>query len=259
MPYVVVQQELSPPDKARYVQALTNAQVFTRPDVTIMGRHLSPILARNLPLPSAQAIEAALAGEGIASTVVEQSLVLPPPPRQRTMRMEISPDGLLILDATGQKSMLPWPAVIVIACGVVMKNEEQTEKIPLSDTLDPDSITRPGGKTLGRYTIAPYMYFDKHVDRQVTLLEVATQLERYQLIQDEASYDSGDQPVGRNARESFLILVRQIRAMATSAWINSGAAGLLQEPPQDVTYQNDRLFDDELAWLRWKAVQELAG
>jgi hypothetical protein len=50
-------------------------------------------------------------------------------------------------------------------------------------------------------------------------------------------------------------LLGDMRALAKDAWLNSGAAGLLGQPPQEVAYGHERLFDDELAWLLWKSRQ----
>jgi hypothetical protein len=257
VPYVVLQRELAAPDSQRYAQALVASQVYTRVDAAMLVRHLSCILAKALSLENAQAVQTALAGEGIASDVVDQSQILPLPTCMRTSRLDYNTNCLRVQDALNQEIEVPWPAVAVLAAGLVNRMEEKSVKVALPGSPQPGTFGPGNSRTTGRYTtVASFMAFDKYTEKQVCLLEIVTPLARYQMIRDAASYAALGERIGRNSHENFLLLLQEIRALAGQAWLNAGAAGFLQQPPQEVEYDTERMFEDELAWLLWKSRQD---
>lgn len=263
MPYAVVQQELEPPQREVFCEALAASGAVTHTDVAIMGRNYFGILARGMSLEAARAFQAALAERNVPAEVVDQAELLPLPPSRRITRVACGPEFLTLCDLSGSEELLAWNQLAVLAAGQFTRHESK-DIAPAPDYLRtaegdiasmllptyPSSYSGPG-------SFSPSMTPPSRVDvvTRHLILNICTQQERFTLDSRETTYAGlGDRIAGSSER-NFILLLADLQKAATSAWLNRGFAGLVQDPPSYVAYENNRFWQDEVAWLLWKARQ----
>jgi hypothetical protein len=245
MAYALMQQTVDRPSVELMREAFRSVPGLTAPDASMLARDACGILAENLPLETANALQQALKARGIEAEVADQGQLPPLPHPLSLKRAACLEDALVVYDALGRERKVPWKQVYLIAAGSV----ELTEYKRASQEYVFHGMQRG--------TIHIIEFSDKQEQNLRLVLEIFVEGQpgRYGIQADRFGYEYLGQRLGRNAAENFVLLVRDLMRLAPHAGTNRGAGAIAQEPPRVFRYPSQRAFEHESLWLIWKGQQ----
>jgi hypothetical protein len=243
----VMQKNLEPPTMEQLKQAFCQVPGLTAVDAAMQSRDAFGILARSFEPERAQALQSALAAQGVETEVVEDASLPALPDLRIVHRLDSTPDALMICDPLGRSFPLPWKNVILIAAGKVRMTEFKTVDVPR-----PVRNYGRHGKVVVQYDHETH---EEHNDRWLLEVVITGAALRYSIVADRAicllfQY-LGDRRTGDLAG-NFKLVVQDLTANAPEAAVNRGAYYLRENTADPFYYPTKKAFYDEMTWLLWK-------
>jgi hypothetical protein len=245
MPYAVLQSDLNPPSLAQLQRAFHYVPGLTPTDAHILGRDAFGILVKDLSEEQAGALKRAMQAEGIATEIVEQTLLPELPPRKLVHRVDCLPEHLLIYDPLGRAFPLDWRHVMFIAAGAVQLTEfvqRREERINdghlsryQSDEMEYDTVSR--------------------VEQRPNLIGeiiITDAVLRYSITASKFNFTYLGARNMENLGANFSLLMRDVIQFASNARLNRGAAALRDDATQILGYPSKNAFYEEIVWMLWQ-------
>lgn len=248
MPYAIVQASLDPPTVDQLRRAFAMVPELTRADAAMLVRDAFGILVENLSHQAAQSIRRSLATQDVATEIVPQDGLPALPETKVLRRADCLAECLVVFDALGRPKPLPWAQVVLIAAGTVTRTE----------------VRRIRTERVARYGRMPVV-MPEFRDREHEVSRLALEIIaldgplRYQVQPDRFQYGYLGERIQRTAADNFVLLVRDLMALAPHASANRGAVLMQQDPPESFAYPSRRAFEEEMIWILWKARRAAAG
>jgi hypothetical protein len=239
--YALFQHSLDPLDVDAVVAAYETTPRLTRVDAPQMARRACGILADGLSLEAATAIKQVLDARGQGVDIApDEWLVLPRVYACRKAAAE--PRALVFYDVYGRPAPVPWQEVGLVAAGCY--GVGKTVKVQDADY----TVT-----TDGYVIFIDAEYELQESDTLVLEVLVPGQQVRYEITSDKFDYSYLGERRRDNSTQNFAMLLHDVAVRSTRATINRGAEKMLADPKRGYRYQNKKLFERELAWLRFRA------
>jgi hypothetical protein len=247
MSWCVMQTELDPPPAEQLKIAFAQVPELTALDAANLGRDSFGVLARGFEQAQAEAMRAALAEQGSATEVVQESSLPELPPPQKLSKVEFTPDALCVDNLMGRVVQVPWAEILLIAAGRIRLTEFVTE-------LE-DKICVGSGKSRGlevRTESSTREQRNEHL-----LLEVITRgaAQRFNTVADNPETALLFQCLGeqrsRVPAANLCLLVRELSKSAPNAILNHGAFFMRENNDAGFLYPSKGAFYREITWLFW--------
>src|ERR1700722_2300625 len=269
MGYVVLQKGLEAPSIEKMRAAFQGVPGLTPADATMMCKHSVGILARGLDREQAQQIQGGLAAQGIETEIAEQSALPVLPPMRHVIRVECTPDALMIYDPIGRSFPLGWGDIMLVGAGLVEMIDFKRGSTPA--VISPDPIRGTLGvvdqllfKNTGMpilnvprtaYSAPDYETKEKHHPRWMAEIVIRGGGLRYNFEAGEAVAPLfvylGERRTVDVAR-NFQLLMQDIFKSAPQAAVNRGAYYLREGNTTAFVYPSKNAFYDEMTWLLWQ-------
>ncbi len=234
-------------------QAFCNVPGLTAVDAAMQCRDAFGILARSFEPERAQALQSALAAQGVETEVVDDAS-LPALPELRVVhRLDSTPDALMICDPLGRSFPLPWKNVLLIAAGKVRMTEFKTVEVARPATNYGGHVrSRFGGEVVLQYDHETH---EETKDRWLLEVVITGGALRYSIVADRPmsllfQYLGDRRTVDIAA--NFKLVVQDLTANAPESAVNRGAYYLRENSAQPFYYPTKKAFYDEMTWLLWK-------
>ncbi len=246
MPFAIVQKHLQPVGSDVLLPALQHVAWLTKHDADFLADDAFGVLVDRLSFNEASSVQAMLEDRGVETEIVDQSDLPTLPAPKHLRRMDCPDEQLVLYDALGRPKPMPWELVRVIAAGVVPMTEfERTERT---------RVRRAGVGGRGvPMQFTEYGSKEAQNDRLIVEILIEAMPPRYRAMARTLQYNYLGERQASTAAENFVTLVRDLRRLAPAAGVNRGAAGITQDPPQTFRYPRMHAFEEETAWLLWKA------
>jgi hypothetical protein len=251
MAYCLVQIELRKPPEEAIRSAFESVEELTDLDAGFACRDAYGVLVERLEHEQARTLQRALAGQGIATEIVEEADLPELPVAVKFRRAEVRDDGLVILDALNRPRLKPWPSIEIVASGCVRMIERQriqTQRTKLA-----------GVGLSGRFAVVPVVVTDIHhkeLQKDNLVLEVYCRgedgLERHRAFGDQFRYDALGGRMDRSYAVNFARMAREVIDRATCARRNRGAAAIGEGRGRTYRYPSRHAFEEEIVWLLWR-------
>ena len=210
----------------------------------MLARDAFGILVDNLSDQGAQAIHRSLAAQGVDTEIVPQEHLPVLPSQKALRRAECLPQCMVIYDALNRPSSLPWANVALIAAGTVTR--DQVKRVRTEDVVH---------GMHGRRVIP--VVRDKEFEASGLWLEIISVdgPVRYQVDAGRFQFAYLGDRMQRNAARNFVLLVRDLMAMAPDACANRGAVLMQRDPPESLHYPSPHAFEEEMVWIMMQAIR----
>jgi hypothetical protein len=243
----VMQKNLEPPTMEQLKQAYCNVPGLTAVDAAMQCRDAFGILARSFEPERAQALQSALAAQGVETEVVEDASLPAPPELRIVHRLDSTPDALMICDPLGRSFPLPWKSVLLIAAGKVRMTEFKTVDVP-----HPVRNYGRHGEVVVQYDHETH---EEHNDRWLLEVVITGAALRYSIVADRPMsllfQYLGDRRT-LDIATNFKLVVQDLTGNAPEAAVNRGAYYLREKSAEPFYYPTKKAFYDEMTWLLWK-------
>src|SRR5262249_51253096 len=123
MSYVLMQAGMEAPDRDALKRAFGEAPGMVALDAFSFGPDAYGMLARCLAFEQATKLKNSLASQGAETEVLAESELPPLPDARIVHQLDCTPDALLVYDALGRSSPVPWRDISIIAAGCVLMAE----------------------------------------------------------------------------------------------------------------------------------------
>jgi len=248
MAYCLVQTELTKPPEEAIRRAFESVEELTDLDAGFACRDAYGILVERLDYEQARTLQRALAGQGIATELLDEADLPELPAAVKFRRAEVGDGGLVILDALNRPRLKPWPSVEIVAAGCVRMIERQriqTQRTKLT-----------GVGMSGRFAVVPVVVTDVHhkeLQKDNLVLEVYCRgeggLERHRAFGDQFRYDALGDRMDKSYAVNFARMAREVIDRATDARRNRGAAAIADGGRRTCRYPSRHAFEEETVWL----------
>ncbi|HXD01276.1 MAG TPA: hypothetical protein VN048_18200 [Verrucomicrobiae bacterium] len=246
----VMQKNLEPPTMEQLKQAFCKVPGLTAVDASIFSRDAFGILARSFELERAQALQSALAAQGVETEVVEDGALPVLPEARLVHRIDCTPDALVIYDPLGRSFPLKWENVMLIAAG----------RVNLVEFKDVRTETKVQGRSYGRFgggdkTIVNHDLKEERHDRWLLEFVITGAGLRYNVNADVARpmlFQGLGERRTNDLAANFKLLVQDMVNGAPGAAVNRGAYYLRENSAEPFYYPTKKAFYDEMTWLLWK-------
>jgi hypothetical protein len=249
----VMQKNLEPPTLEQLKQAFSNVPGLTAVDAALQCRDAFGILARSFEPERAQALQSALAAQGVETEVVEDASLPALPELRIVHRLDSTPDALMICDPLGRSFPLPWKSVLLIAAGKVRMTEFKTVDVP-------HPVLNYGGRGRRGFGGEPVVQYDhetheEHNDRWLLEVVITGAALRYSVVADRPlsllfQYLGDRRTI--DVATNFKLVVQDLTANAPEVAVNRGAYYLRENSADPFYYPTKKAFYDEMTWLLWK-------
>ncbi len=249
MPFALVQSQLEPPSldqvRAAFAETARAGLNVTAADAGAIRRDSFGILLERLTHEQAQVAQAALAGVGYATDIVDQRDLLDLPQARARIIVDPQPDVLHVHDALGRIESLPYDQVVLIAAGMVGDLKFSRELTQAADTQ-----SRHRG-----------MIFDIKVTESIEFsprLEILFADEPWRIRAEgrRMTYRCLGDQMTRRAEVNFMLLVRKLASHVHPSILTRAAAAVASLDDTVAVFPNDKAFDEELVWHAWQAMRE---
>lgn len=241
----VLQQNLEPPTIDQLKRAFSNVPGLAQADATTLGGRTFGILARSFERECAEALQAALAAEGVETAVVEDGALPALPEARMVHRIECTPEALMLCDPLGRSFPLKWEYVLLIAAGLVPVSDFTSVKVPqwvpgtrgdMMMKLEPELHESVNGHWLIEVVISGgALRYTLLVDRDNCLL--------FQYLGNRRT---------ANPALNVKLVVQDLVSAAPQAAVNRGACYLRDDSAKPFYYPGKKLFYEEMIWFLWK-------
>ncbi|HET6429922.1 MAG TPA: hypothetical protein VM389_03680 [Phycisphaerae bacterium] len=248
MSYAIVQASLEPVSADALRQSFAMVPELTGADAALLARDAFGILVENLSDQAARSIQRGLAAQDVATEIVPTEDLPALPPTKALRRADCLPNSFVVYDALNRPTLLPWNGVALIAAGMVSRI--QARRIRTETTIH----------FHGRMPMVIPEFRDREYEAANMSLEILA-LDgptRYHVQPDRFQYGYLGDRLQRTAARNFVLLVRDLMAMAPHASANRGAVLMQRDPPESFAYPSRHAFEEETIWILWKA-QRAAG
>lgn len=230
--------------------ALRHVPWLTKHDAHFLARDAFGVLVERLSFNEASSVQAILAEGGVDTEVVDQSEI-PTLPQPKTLpRVDCLDEHLLVYDALNRPKPIDWSLIRVIAAGLVTITEiERTSRQRMHHVT-------PNGAPI---ITTEFSSKERRKDRLIVEILVEAMPPRYRAQGDSLHYGYLGARQSSRAEDNFLTLLADLHDCAPDAVLSRGAEGLLSEPQQTLLYPTRHAFDEEIAWLLFKAKRARAG
>jgi hypothetical protein len=246
----VMQKNLEPPTTEQLKLAFCSVPGLTAVDAAMLGRDAFGILARSFEPERAQALQSALAAQGVETEVVDDASLPALPELRIVHRLDSTPDALMICDPLGRSFPLPWKGVMLIAAGKVRMTEFKTVDVP-HPAISYGGYGRRGESAV----VVHHETHEEHNDRWLLEVVITGGALRYSIVADRPlsllfQYLGDRRSVDLAA--NFKLVIQDLTANAPEAAVNRGAYYLRENSAQPFYYPTKKAFYDEMTWLLWK-------
>lgn len=245
-----MQTSLEPPSLEQLKLAFSKVPGLTAMDALTLGRNAYGILVKSFEPDRAQALQSALAAQGIETELVGDASLPALPQLRMVHKLDSTPDALMVCDPLGRSFPLPWKNVMMIAAGKVRLTEFKDIEVP-----------RPAANQYRRYGDgAPQVVYERqtreeHNDRWLLEVVITGAALRYSIVADRPGsflfQYLGDRRTDDLAI-NFKLVVQDLTGNAPNAAINRGAYYLRENSAQPFYYPSKTTFYNEMIWLLWK-------
>jgi hypothetical protein len=244
--WAVVLQKLATPTVEQLTGAFLATGTLTRVDALTRHRDAYGILMEGLPESLAQALQTALAAEGVEAEVVPQAGIPLLPKGYALRRADLTAEALVWYDTMDRTRSLPWSQVIVIACGYVHITKSERNYLSLMQRTRPINVYHAD--------IAPPSVEERVVEEDILLLDLLLGAEpwRLRLTANHFNYGCLGSRKTANAGFNFPLLVNDLLHAAPRALPNRGTLAFIRENADFYRYRSSQAFEDETRWLGWK-------
>src|SRR5579872_2096057 len=108
MSYSVVQTKMESPSVGQMVNAFRQVPGLTALDINTLGRDAYGLLVKGFEEEQALAMQSALAAEGLETEVVDEAVLPELPPPKQLIKVDFTPEALVIYDILERTLQLPW-------------------------------------------------------------------------------------------------------------------------------------------------------
>ena len=244
--YALLQQEAAAPTADQLKRAFRSLKRMTEVDALKVAREAYGILLRNLPLDEANTLQRALAGEGVATEILDAAQLPRLPEPRFVRRAELRPEAFVVYDPLGRPVPVGWPQIAVIAAGACRHfGMSQTRTERRVTTFDPiRGIHR-------RLEVEVRHKVEDDVPILLDLLLTGAAM-RFQIEADQFQFKNlFDRPDLDQAGRVGL-LIQRLSEHAPRAWLNRGAISLRDGSAAPVTYASKAALSEESVWLLWR-------
>lgn len=248
--YAVLQKDglaANPDQIRRAFRAFSN---LTDADAVRLAANAQGILLRHLDADSARAFHRALLNEGVAATLVPESVLRLLPESKSLHRLEVTREALVVFDLRGRPGPVAWTKLSLIAAGAVRRME-------LSGTEPERTLLRfnPGSGASPKRTTEASRASD--FESQLILeLVLAGGAARYEISAAHFPFKYAIDRPDLSTLEKFIWLVKEVCRHAPAALLNRGARDLREGCGLVRGYVDRQMFTDEMTWLLWNAAQK---
>jgi len=250
-----MQTELDPPTAEQLKTVFAQVPELTALDAAGMGRDSFGVLARGFEQAQAEAMQSALAEQGVASEVVPESSLAELPPPQKLSRVEFTPEALQVDNLVGRVVAVPWTEILLIAAGRIRLTEFVTE---LKDKIVrvAGRVARGGGSGGGSLEVRMEAVTREQQNEHL-VLEVITRgpTQRFNTVADNPETALLFQCLGeqrtRIPAANLCLLVQELSKYAPEAILNHGAFFMRENNDAAFFYPSKGAFYREITWLLW--------
>ncbi len=248
--YLVIQQTedaLPVPRAARIIARRTGRSLT---DTAIKIRAFPGILADGLDHATAHTVAIELQQHGIWVLVVPERLKAEPLPALEMNRIDITPDGLACLQWLGERCVMPWREVDLLACGGVPWRRQKVVDSLRTGTDDPNvemritEFTKPVEETIRTYDVET----EKGVNWYLDIFGLDPP--RHMRV-DARRFDfhSLAEHMANTQAQNFALFVEHLTRAAPDVPVTPGLVNfLVGEGNEQYTFQDVRHFERHAAW-----------
>lgn len=253
MAFAILQKELVMPDVERLKRAFRVSPYLRDIDAQNSANDAHGILLRGLDAEQADALQAALIGEGVEIELVKESFLPVIQVGKVTKRITFANGYFVAYDAMDRYTEVSYGDVSFLAAGFVCLGELKSHRTAKEEAQLRAATARPAD--------------DHHVlkasdqDRYHMVLEIFLRegSAHYSVVADEFLFDEEAGCDNWDLSMRFVTLVRELAARAPHAGLNRGAMKATGEPPELFPYVSRAAFNEEIVWMIWKIARLAAG
>jgi hypothetical protein len=250
MNYAVVQSEIVKPEPYALEAAFRELAELVDIDAASLSNDAYGIIVDGLSHDHATRLCAALNGQGIRTQVVSEAELPTLTPAKQLRRLDCAGDHLLLYDAIGRTTPVPWEHVVLVAAGFVTMPEfrriERTRVVMRGTGWQggtfPILLTDVSSKEESKGRLVLEIYLD------IAPVRVAVQAHEFQ-------YTYLAERMEPRYMDSFALLVQDVMAYASTAILNRGAESLGNDETATFHYPSQHAFEEETVWLLWTSLQ----
>jgi hypothetical protein len=264
MPYAILLSEQKEFDLRTAADILAKAKDFVLADATFRLRNGGGVLLDDLPLAEAQQISNELNNAGIGCFHMDMKDFYNPPQPYTLQNAHVDPEFFGAIDLYGNIQPYFWRNIVLVSCGFVGEGAHITTATDVefygkrqAGRSMSYGFGSPMGRAISRAAdgIRDSMRADKkkHKEKKVRwLLDIflkEPQEKQLRIVGNGFNYNClGDEKVPHSLG-NFITLIKKICSYSQYTFSNRGVTGILADPPQQIEYDNEKLFDAENFWL----------
>ena len=264
MPYAILLSEQKEFDLRAAADILTKASDFVLADATFRLRNGGGVLLDDLPLDEAQQISSELNNAGIGCFHMDMKDFYHPPEPYTLQNAHVDSEFFGAIDLYGNVQPYFWRNVVLVSCGFAGEGphiSSATDVEYYGKRQASHSMMLGGGPSIGRAIsnaadgIRDAMHArtkqrkEKKVRWLLDLFLKEPQDKQLRIVGNGFSYNCLGKEKVPHSLGNFITLIRKICSYSQYTFSNRGITGILAEPPQQIQYDNERLFDAENFWL----------
>ncbi|MBI4676635.1 MAG: hypothetical protein HY748_03555 [Elusimicrobia bacterium] len=242
------------PETARLAQALAAHRRIMFADAARQAREAWGIMGEGMEEGEGKALAAALDAAGLPSVVLPSGLVEELPAPAAACAMEIEPDGLAMAAKTGERSLILWNRLALVAAAGY--KEVTVRKVKVCE--GPSMAQKAAGLGL-MMTGIPIRLGGKRTetDKVVETAELVFFLElferkplrRFRVDAQDFSYACLGERMQYGATENFRTLIETVASKACRATLNRGSRDLIgRKPVAAMGYDSLANLERESRW-----------
>jgi hypothetical protein len=246
MNYSVVQNIITKPTPEDLAEAFRVLPDLIDIDAVSLSNDAYGIIADGLTQEQSVCLANALNARGVSTQSVANTKFPVLTPAKQVRQLTCNPDMILIHDALGRTTPIPWDQVVLVAAGFV--TEPKFRRIEKQRV-----VMRRSGMDGGVYPIflTDVAKKEELLSKLVLELYLRTGPVRICIYGDEFQYNYLGERLQLRYMDNFALLVQDITALAQNAILNRGAESLMDNSTVTFHYPTRHAFDEETVWLLW--------
>lgn len=251
--YHVLQSGLDPLEPNSVRRAFARVKFLTKQDAYIVLRDAFGVLLKDLSFVEAEAVQEALAAEGVVTEIIAADSLPVLPPTHLSRRVELLDQGICVHDVIGRETLVEWDRIGLLAAGAVPVRVERTVPPPSgAGVFDSDFLVdshSPWGGVLGTgLAAAPSATRAETVERNTVDIVLIDGAERHTLLAEERLLSHAlKRPCRGEVQPAFLDFVRRLASAAPNAWLNRGAV-VARDFGALMVYPTRNAYHEEMQW-----------